>query len=540
MVLLVATVGGLAEEPLPIQGETVLASVNGEWITLDDLMQQVGTLHSGMDQQAAEAATGAVRTPDPTAFLDRMVNVQLVVQEARNIGLDELPEMTGQIATLRLSLLKEAVIAERTKTISEGDPAEVKRLVREAVREVQIGSVLFPAMESAQAFHDKVSAGEDFDALAARLLEDGTAKMHQEEEYLKASRLQPAVAGVTVFRLLDVRYPDDPEARAAAEREALAVRQQIDLADYVQELRERYLKIDQEVLDSLDYEAGPEALEKLRSDDRVVAAMEGGEPITVAELTYRLDKKIFHGIERAIEQKRANEEIPGVLDRIAQERATVLEAKRLGIEQRPQFRSTLRARTEGLLFGKFVSKVVDPSVKLTDEEVRAFYDEHASEYSTPHMMRLDSLIFDKRADAETGLEKLRQGADLNWMRANASGQVDPHAGKATWRFDGKILPVSGLPEGAQGALAGASTGDFRLWEESADAFHVLHVVQSVPSEVRDFEEVKTSVAGRVFADKRQQQLEHWIEQLRMASEIKIRVNSEELKDLLGLESGEGG
>ena len=46
------------------------------------------------------------------------------------------------------------------------------------------------------------------------------------------------------------------------------------------------------------------------------------------------------------------------------------------------------------------------------------------DYATPEMMNIDGLGFERREDAEAALEKLRQGADLEWMRANAPVYFD--------------------------------------------------------------------------------------------------------------------
>jgi parvulin-like peptidyl-prolyl isomerase len=531
-----------------------LASVNGEPITLDDLLQQIGALHEGVEEPAA-----MVEKPDPRALLERLIGVRLVLQEARNIGLDELPEMTRQVAAARLDLLKEAVIEERLKEFTRGDPDQVDVLYRDAVREVRVESVLFPSAEAAASFLAALEAGAEFGEKARALVDGGEALAHQPPDYLRTARLEPEVraavgrlepgatsppiplsAGVTVLRLLDVRYAEDPAARQEAERQGLERRRQIALTDYARELRSRYARVDEALVSSLDYD-GPEAgLEALRTDRRVVAEILGGEPITVGELTARMEQRMFHGLERAAQQQRAGEAIPGTLDRIIQERAVVLEANRLGVPERPAFRSALQAREDGLLFGRFLSTVIDPSVKVPDAELRAFHAEHRADYSSPEMMRIRSLVFRRRQDAQAALEKLRQGADLEWMRANAAGQVDPQDVDPEWRFDGKLVPVPALPEGARGAVAGAAAGDYRFCEQPGGGpFHVLWVTEAFPSRPQEYEAVKQQIARRVAAQKRQRALEEWIGRLREASEVRVFVDDGQLRALLGLAAAEG-
>ncbi len=523
-----------------------LARVNGEAVTMAELLHHLGTMHEGVGE-------AQVQPPDPLALLERIISVRLVVQEARAIGLDELPQVADQIEAVRRDLIKRAVTRERVKGIVEADRAEVERLYREAVREVEVASVLFPTVEAANAFRMSIEAGADFDFLAEKMIQLGKAERREAAQYLPARQLLPSVARAvdelevgqvtppislgnrfTVVKLLGARLPDDPEARAGAEQQALAMRQELALAEYSQELRERYASPDRALIESLDYDSSDSSLAALRGDLRVLVGIRGGEPITVADLTARIQARFFHGIDRAIERRRVNDEIPGVLDRLILVRAVELEAERLGIEGRPSFQNALRAEEEAVLFSTFVSKVIDPRVELEVEELEAHYADHRAEFATPTMVRLDSLAFVRRDDAATALARLRQGSDMGWMREHTAGQADPSQIAEEWAFAGKLLSVPTLPQAAQDALAGAGEGDFRLCEQAGGPFHVLRVVEFFPPQPKAFEEVKREIAGKLFARKRQATLERWMGELRKASEVEVLVDGKGLEEFLGV------
>jgi parvulin-like peptidyl-prolyl isomerase len=545
--------GSAAKLP-EVDGVEAIASVNGEAISLDELFQQLAKGHQELEQPE-ERVKGA----DPRVVLDRLINVRLILQEARNIGLDELPGIPDQVAALRLELIRDAVVEEQIKDITRGDPEQAERLYREAVREAYVESALFSSEEAAASFLAAVEGGVEFGQEAARLVVLEEALAYQAPESLQIPRMQPPVAaavlalepggvsapislddGVAVVRLIELRYPDDPEARAQAEQQALSRRQQEVLGEYAIGLRKKYATVDEELLESLGYDNPDTDLDALRNDARPIAKIRGGEPITVGELTARIEKKMFHGLERAVEQGRAAESAPVILDRIIQERAVLMEAKRLGIEERPEFRRALREREEGLIFGTFVSKVIDSKVKLSDEELQAFLAEHADEYSSPEMMGIESLVFRRREDAQSALEKLRQGADLKWMRANAVGQIDPEEVDPEWRFDGTVLPVPGLPEAVREAVVGAVGGDYRFCEQpGGKAFHVLWVMRQFAPHPQEYEEIREKLAVRVFARKRQQALDDWMARLRKASDLEVYAEDDELRELLGLGSAEG-
>ncbi len=529
-----------------------LARVNGEPITLEELLYQLGALHGELKEPQ-----GAVQVPDPMALLQRLIDVRLVVQEARNIGLDELPAVRNQIEAGRKELIRRTVIDERIKDTVEGDPAQVERLYRDAVREMQVASALFPSTEAADEFRWALANGADFESAAEAMVESGAATGREPAQYFKAAQMRRQVAaalldlavgetsrpielaeGVTVVQLLDVRYPEDAEARARAEEQALTIRREAKLAEYSQELRSRYASMNRELVDSLDYDSAEPGLEALRQDERVLVEIRGGDPITVADLTAAIAEKFFHGMDRAIEAQRVTAEIPLVLDRLILERAVMLETERLGLLERPSFKDSLRRQEEGLIFGSFVSKVINPKVKLEEAELEAFYAEHRSEFENPTMMRLESIAFTGRDDAQAALERLRRGSDFDWVRDHARGLAAADSLDQSWAFAGQLLALPTLPGEVQDALAGAGADDFRLCTQPDGPTHVLRVLEIFASAPKPYEEVRNQIAGQLFVTKRQAVLDQWTGELMNASEVEILVGGDELGALLGLGAGD--
>jgi parvulin-like peptidyl-prolyl isomerase len=552
-----ATAGAAPSAPtakLPvIDGKPSVATVNGEPITLDDLLRQIGALHSGVAEPATQ-----VHKPDPSALLQRIVNARLILQEARRIGLDGQPGFAEQVAALRESLIKSALVQRQVRDLQEPDPAAVTSIYRDAVREARIDSLLFGKEEDARAFVAAIRAAGDFAALSRAAIASGQARGGAGEQFLKVSDLRPEVAavvarlqpqavsdpihvaeGFTVLRVAEVRYPENPAERAKAADAALQARQESRLEAYREDLRKRYTQVDHAVLDRLDYESKQPGLEALRRDTRVVARIRGGLPLTVRDLTEAVEKKFYHGLAGAIERKRVNGDLPQILDRLMLERATLLEAKRLGIERDADFLAALRDRTNGLLFEIFMKKVVDPEIKLQDGDLQAFYDAHRDDYSSPEMMRLEGLAFHRKADAEAALARLRQGADIKWMRSNAAGQVDPGSDPSLLQFNGALLAVPSLPEEIRRALAGAAAGDCRYEGETAGPHYVLCVAERVASQPQSFDTVKDDIARQVYGRKRQEAVEGWAVKLRQASEVKIFATDAALREILGLRGVEG-
>jgi parvulin-like peptidyl-prolyl isomerase len=547
-----SALAGLAQMPALAATEAI-ASVNGEPIAVEDLLQQVDSFHQEMSEPAAK-----IRRPDPVALLDRIINMRLMLQEARAIGLDELPEVQGQIKTIRLELLKRELVDREVGGITAGDPEIEEQLYRDTVREMEINAVLFAEEEDAEAFAAAVAADGGFEALAAEVIAAGKARGGEGVQSVKAAELRPELTrvlsgmkpgavspptpmqgGIAVIKLNGVLYPEDPEVREMARQGALRMKKQLTLQEYQDRWRKDYTEIDREMLESLDYHAEKPGLEALRADERIVARVKGADPVTVKELTAALEKKAFHGIERAIEKKRVNDELEGVLDLILLERVAYLEAERLGIERSESYLAAMERRTDRLLFTTFVKRVISPKIEIREPELRKHYDDHMAEYSSPGTMRIEGLAFHRQDDAAAAAEKLRRGADLGWMRANADGQADRQSFPALLDLDGRILLTSVLPEGVREAVAGAAAGDLRLYAAPDGPFYALVIREVKEGTPRPYEDARQEIAGRVYEVKHAEAVDDWATKLRAASEIEIFATADELTELLGLGIAQG-
>jgi hypothetical protein len=92
--LMLPGAGMAAGESLPrIEGKEAVATVNGEPITLDEFKRHVLSLHR--ETEGKETAS----RKESSGLLERMIDLKLIIQEGRNIGLDALPEVEKLSAT---------------------------------------------------------------------------------------------------------------------------------------------------------------------------------------------------------------------------------------------------------------------------------------------------------------------------------------------------------------------------------------------------------------------------------------------------------
>jgi parvulin-like peptidyl-prolyl isomerase len=530
--LLLVSNGFGSEEKLPvIGGKRIVATVNDEVITLKEFKEELASLQEAGSKKGSQGK-------EEGELLKRLINARLIIQEARRMGLDELKELKERVEVFSRVTLREELIERYIKDIKP-DEKEVEKAYRESIKMLKIKSILFEKEENAKKMEGEIKSGKDFDEVLKKFLADKLGKGSQEPEYLKAKDLLPPIAEAVskmkvgtvspvipidsrffILKLEDIRFHDDPMAKEQARQEVLLKKQQEAVIQYDKDLKKKYVKVNEGLFKSLDFESKEPGFEKLLKDKRAVAEIKGENPITVGEFADYMKQQLFHGVERAVEGKKLNKKKNQILDEILQKRILRKEALRLGIDKTGGYKNKVKEYENSLIFGTFVQKAVAPDVKLKEEELKANYDEHIKEYTYPEMMKIVSLVFGKRDDAERAVANLRKGTNFQWMKENAEGQIDQET-KGVLNFDGRLLTTKDLPEGVQKAVTGAKTGDFRLYESPKNHFYVLYIQEEIPSKPQPYAEVREKIAKKIYNEKLTKAVEEYAGKLRAVSDVKI-------------------
>ena len=534
LIVLCASGGFASEQKLPvIGGEEVLAIVNDDPITMGEFNRALSAIHSEKEE---ERQTGRI---DYKAILDRLITLRLVRQEALNIGLNELPEVKEMVQNYGRQTLVGLLRGEYVKGIS-ADEEEVDRLYKEAVREFKLKSVRFEKKEEAVKIEEEIKSKGNFDDIVNRVSADKTGRGNVEGVYFKGEDLLPQVIdaaskmeigsispvieikeGFIIFKLEDTRLPENLAAKDTARKQALEYKRQKALEEYKDSLIKKYARINEEVLEGIDYDLSIEEIDKLLKDTRVVAEIEGEQPITVGELTEALKDKYYHGVESAVKRKKLNDKKRLLLyDNMLQKRVFMKEALKQDIDKSPVYKSMVKEYESSVLFNTFIGKVIAPDIKADAEMLEKYYKEHIADYSSPEMMRINSIVFLNRDDAEGALEKLKKGTDFKWLIANAGGQVDKDA-KGLIPFQGTVIATGDLDEDLRKAISGAESGDVRLYTSPEKYYYVLYIQDVFPSKPLPLEELKEGIREKVIREKLNKAIEDWEKKLREVYEVKV-------------------
>jgi len=511
----------------------VVAQVEDDVITLRELALALGYSHGG-----GHAKEGKVGKIDFAPVLNRIISARLIAAEARDMGMDTVPEFQKAVDEFKAAALQEVLKAQVTAGVVS-DPLEVENAYKDSVREWKVRSVLITKKEDATAFAAAIKAGKPFDAQVKQLIAQKKgrggepagflprsqlfAPVEQALQKLKQGELSPPVqvpGGWALVKYEDVRYPEDPKLRAAAEAQAIGRRKQEAMEKFYSGLVARYVKTDAALLKNLDFEAKEPTLEQLKKDTRVLAKIEGAEPITVQELATALEQSFFHGLDRAAAEKKANRQKYIAFDALISRRVVPLEVARAKVADSPEYKQRVQDYVNGALFNRFMELVIVPKLKLDEPAAKKYFEQHRKDYTYPAFYTLESLAFSDVKAAQAALTKLQAKTDFKWLNANADGQLKAEDRKL--EISG-TLSANGIPADLATLLSTAKKGDYRLYPGPENQFYVVHVVELTPSTVQPFEEARQAVYDKLFPDQLNLAIADWAAKLKKAHPPKLFV-----------------
>lgn len=218
------------------------------------------------------------------------------------------------------------------------------------------------------------------------------------------------------------------------------------------------------------------------------------------------------------------------LDNLIRFELLAQEAERRGYGNDAEVQRTLKqVMIQRLMKQDFEDKVKVESI--SDEDMRKYYDEHREEYHKPEQVRASVILVKDRAKADRLLrEVLAKAGDARFFRQTAQEQSDDPETKARGgdlryfsrpaerRADEPAVPA----EVATAAFELANVGDVAPnLIKSGGNNYIVKLTGKRKALDRTFDEVRRTIQNRLWRERRQAEIEHFVDDLRKQANVRI-------------------
>lgn len=176
-----------------LQKEDILAVVNGEPITGEDLKYSLQIAHRKEDLSSAG-------TLNLSQFIQKLVDDRLIVQEAYRMGMEEYPEVQQ---ALQAYILRESVVRlyndEITKKVTVTDE-DIISYYKKNFEKFSLGIIEVDSEDNAQVIVEQFKKGFDFKELAKKYSTNRSQKDGGEVVLRRNSLLPPVEKAVSILK----------------------------------------------------------------------------------------------------------------------------------------------------------------------------------------------------------------------------------------------------------------------------------------------------------------------------------------------------
>jgi parvulin-like peptidyl-prolyl isomerase len=501
-----------------------LASVNQDLITMEDLRQEFKKRHGGHEKFLA----GEVEI---RKFLSRVVDQKLLLQEAYRLSLQEDPAIQEAAAHFQAQKLREYIIKKEVEEKSKATEEEIKAVYEKNMEEIiLVQQIVVKSKEEAEEILKRIQSGEEFEAIArersiapskkygGRLPPTGWGFMEAAWERVAFSiapgEISPIIKsrmGYEIIRLDSRKASTKPEFKEVRSQiKAVLDRRQLEERGkaFVHFLRNKY------AVQMTGFELSLENLQKAREQKKEdpLATWEGGK-MTASSFAAQLDFNLL----ATLFPDQAGEQIKGILEEVVNEQLMVKESLARGYDKVPEVDQKVRQYREGLMENKLYGNYILADMKVTDEELRQYFEQNRQEFVFPEKRRVAHILAASLDSAKDIFKKYKEGESFEALAKfySKDSQNAERGGELGWVGKGDILPV------LERTVFSLKAGEISDPVQTEAGHHILKLLEVRPAQLKDFTQAKKEVEKKVLQKKREGKILFWVDQLKAVAQVEI-------------------
>lgn len=163
-----------------------------------------------------------------------------------------------------------------------------------------------------------------------------------------------------------------------------------------------------------------------------------------------------------------------------------------------------------------VSKILEPETKITDDQIKKFYDENKAALATPEQIRVSHILVGTKQEAEDILKQIKDGADFAALAAEKSTDTNTKDSGGDLNF---ISKGQSGDEAFDTAAFALEINEVSGVVEGAAGFHIIKKTEHKEATTPTFDEKKEMIRKQLLSQQVGELSQAWMEKLRSDAKI---------------------
>ena len=250
-----------------------------------------------------------------------------------------------------------------------------------------------------------------------------------------------------------------------------------------------------------------------KEDDEVLVIV-NGEEITISEYNDKL--KRLSNYEKA--RYRGEEGHRKFLEALIQQKVMVQKAREMGLDKNDEVQtkivSLMKEVTERVLIEALIKQEILDKVVVTDEEAKAYYDEHKEEFKDKEKVKIRQIIAATEEEAQEILQELENGADFAELASRKSNNQS--GGDPGYIERGK------MPAVLENIYFSLEVGEISDAVKTNQGYYIVKLEGKKEAAIKEFYEVSDDIKSKLIVGKQREEHQKWLRQLEEKAEIEVR------------------
>jgi peptidyl-prolyl cis-trans isomerase C len=205
------------------------------------------------------------------------------------------------------------------------------------------------------------------------------------------------------------------------------------------------------------------------------------------------------------------------LDEVIKKDILYQEALKKGIDKDPDFKSKLEEFKKLTLASMLLEKEIMSKDKVSDQEVKDYYDKHKEEFTTTSQIRASHILVKTEAKANEVLARLKKGEKFEEIARKESldAKSAANGGDIGYFSRGMLVPEF------ERAAASLKVGELSAPVKTPYGYHIIKVTDKKAGPVIEFDRVKDVIFQRLSGERQKAAFDNYISELRKNYKVEI-------------------
>jgi peptidyl-prolyl cis-trans isomerase C len=254
----------------------------------------------------------------------------------------------------------------------------------------------------------------------------------------------------------------------------------------------------------------------------------GNSVITEADLEREI-KNLPDFVQKMFEGPNGREKF---LEELVKRELLYQEALKEGLDKDPAYQKKLEDFKKINLVGILLEKEIESKEKISDKEIRDYYEKHKEDFAPVSQVRLSHIVVNTEGEAQKVLERLKKGEDFAQLAKKIS--IDTVSAKKGG--DLGFFSRGDIPSEFRVVAARLKTGEISEPIKTKSGYEIVKVTDKKVGQVIEFDKVKNLISQNLLAEKQKESFDSYIEGLK--KKYKVEINKEAVSKLFSGEMEE--